>query len=297
MGKGPNIIPRIEELIAEIYLQNRGIGATNTRKELLEKMKEEGLDKNFSPGYPSVSSVSIRLKECKKNDKGRAPALKELDQPWNTGTLGDHNILPEALPHLMQIQASIRTKKNGEFLRVREAIWIARLFPVIVNNQVVKKMDTEDKNISLLAAAAPYARREEISELIGTILNTSDLDDALISGNIDLVYLQNLREMFKNQPVSPIPFSLESRGNKLAQSIHENLELTSDIPDFRTSGSYVEYAIWLQTFSGYEWWSTASKEKRKQLVIRLQDWVKNNEPDFSYKRPEEILEDIRCEDT
>ena len=103
MGKGPSITPEIRKLIAAIYLNNKAIGATNARKELLKEMEEKGLDKNFGPDYPDVSTVWKYLKNLRKNDEERSPELKELDEPWIFSALAKCPIAPESMPLVVSI--------------------------------------------------------------------------------------------------------------------------------------------------------------------------------------------------
>jgi hypothetical protein len=138
MAKGAYLTPDIKHLIGDIYLENRSLGPTKTREELLKRMKEKGLDKNFGPDYPSVSSVSLQLKKYKENDDERTPESKGLDKPWTFASLAEYPIAPEAIPIVISIYDKcwyetclIGCDMEDWLLTVREALWIGRLHKII----------------------------------------------------------------------------------------------------------------------------------------------------------------------
>jgi hypothetical protein len=156
MAKGPYLTPRIRKLIAHIYIENRAIRPTDARNKLLQKMKNEGLDKIFGPNFPGISTVSKELKAIRERDEARLHELKELDKPWNILSLKDHAISPEALSTVLILWFWTRENLDIEFT-IREAQWAARLYAVAKNVPI---------NFFSFAIRA-YASNEIVAELTG----------------------------------------------------------------------------------------------------------------------------------
>ena len=134
MAKGAYLTPRIKQLIAGVYLKNKAIGPSKAREELLKKMKEEELDKNFGPDFPSVSTVSKQLKECKEKDEERTPETQELDEIWSFGSLAKYPIPSEAIPLVLSIYEKCAMESNCSddwMPTIREVLWVARLHKIV----------------------------------------------------------------------------------------------------------------------------------------------------------------------
>jgi len=127
MPKGAYIPESIKRMVTEIYRNNRRIGPTKAREELLGKMKEDGLDKNFGPNFPGVSSVSKLLTEYRDNDEKRSHESKELDKPWRILDIAKYSIPPEILPTVVEAWGWTLAEQV-EPLSIREALWVARLY-------------------------------------------------------------------------------------------------------------------------------------------------------------------------
>lgn len=204
MGKGPNITPEISSLIASIYLKDKTIGPTEARKELLKKMKERGLDRNFGPNYPNVSTVSVYLKKFRKTDEERPLESRRLDKLWSLGSLVEYPMSCEALPTVMSIREKCAIQGGDYDLTIREALWIGRLHKIIElyqprhippdvrhilmsgkwENQdawpiskIPPKLLTEDL---VLDCAYYYAKMELLSEIEGESFDSGELDTAVM---------------------------------------------------------------------------------------------------------------------
>ncbi len=205
MAKGPYITQEIKRLISRIYLKDRAIGPSKGRKELLKEMKAKGLDRNFGPDYPSVSSVSIELKRCRKNDEERPLGSRRLDEPWSLGSLIEYPIPYEALPTVMSIREKCAIQGGDYDLTIREALWIGRLNKIIELYQpqhippdvrhilmsgkwenpedawpiskIPPKLLTEDV---VLDCAYYYAKMELLSEIEGESFDSGELDTAVM---------------------------------------------------------------------------------------------------------------------
>ncbi len=205
MGKGPNITPEIRSSIAAIYLKNRAVGPTEARKELLKEMKQRGLDRNFGPNYPNVSTVSVYLKKFKGNDEERSVESRRLDEPWSLGSLIEHPIPYEALPTVMSIRRKCAIQGGDYDLTIREALWIGRLHKIIELYQpghippdvrhilmsgkwkdpegawpiskIQPSLLTEDL---ILDCAYYYSKMELLSEIEGESFDSGELDTAVM---------------------------------------------------------------------------------------------------------------------
>jgi len=146
MAKGPYLTDRIRQMIAEIYHAEPQVKSGKAREKLLQRMKAEGLNETFGSNYPSRSTLSVELKSLREKNEARPPESKGLDQPWTIGSLSKYPIPPEALPIVMAIYRKAPTTsreitpegevayvmlENSRALTIREAQWIARLYKVI----------------------------------------------------------------------------------------------------------------------------------------------------------------------
>ncbi|MDP2932174.1 MAG: hypothetical protein Q8O05_06755 [Chloroflexota bacterium] len=149
MAQGALITLEIKELIAQIHLAHPDYGPTGLRRELLERMKEIGLDQNFGPDWPGVSAVGKVLANIRANLARRSPETKGIDALWSIGSLAQYPIPPEAL--LMVLRVSVeptdipvrvanwraRMDKDHEIFNftIRDALWAARLYKLFTDPQ------------------------------------------------------------------------------------------------------------------------------------------------------------------
>jgi len=178
MAKGPYLISRIKDILQEIYLANKQIKPTEARKDLLEVMKREGLNKIFGSTFPSPSTVSKELKKVRDKDAERPPALKELDKPWSIIAMPKHDIPPETLPVILKVWAYLEKNSDSEdrkewltkIMTIRVARWIARLYYVFMEQfggkQPLEPPLSSDDSLLLFVLAAEYAHLERIVELM-----------------------------------------------------------------------------------------------------------------------------------
>lgn len=137
MAKAPYLTPQIKQLIREIYRRDRQIRPVRARELLLKKMREQGLHEIFGSDYPSMSTVSNKLKEFRDKDGSRSPESKGLDEAWSLSSLPDYPMPPEALPVVASILEKCVAASGGGphydywCLTIREALWVARLYKVI----------------------------------------------------------------------------------------------------------------------------------------------------------------------
>ena len=208
MAKGPYLIPRIENILRDIYLANRQIKPKEARESLLEAMKREELDQTFGSNFPSISTVSKELKGLRDKDAARSPESKGLDAPWNVVAMAKYDIPPEVLPIILKLWSQIMEKAPElatEVLTIRIARWIGRLYYVFKEQMpLFLKGIPEDKRakadnwlIFLLLYAGLYAHHEKVIELVGYPSTYEDASalwwrDAELAGNEELA--DKLRE-------------------------------------------------------------------------------------------------------
>jgi len=204
-------------LIGDIYRKNRNLGPTKAREELLKRMKEKGLDKNYGPDYPSVSSVSLQLKKCKENDDKRTPESKELDKPWSIGSLSKYPIPPEAIPLVSSIyeKCLIAGLSTEWLLSIREALWIGRLYKILEiyhSRHILPRSSAEEEALLIKLGHLPkayqkikledlildwayaYSGWEELSEINGESLFNSDEIDGELMNSIFSYYGERRRD-------------------------------------------------------------------------------------------------------
>ena len=168
-GRGPKISDEVRRLIIGQAIhdsKNMPRRALAVRlQDLIEKMGE-------------ISPTEDTLAKMISEARNQLPS--ELDQPWSIGACAQYNIPPDIIPVLISLQ---KLKAPGEGdgvlgkITVREARWVARLFPVaepLVNKTFV---DDESRLWWLSVIVSSYVQRERVSEQMNEQYpNTSDLD-------------------------------------------------------------------------------------------------------------------------
>jgi len=134
MAKGYHLTPEVRKLITRIYLDHPSYGPTQIHKELLNRMKETGLDKKYGSDWPGISAVGKVVREIRTRDSARSPESKSLDEPWTFASLAEYPIAPEAIPLVASIYDKCLMEGNWTEewnLTIREALWIGRLHKII----------------------------------------------------------------------------------------------------------------------------------------------------------------------
>jgi len=168
-GRGPKISNEVRRLIIGQAIhdsKNMPRRALAVRlQDIIEKMGEIS---------PSEDTLVKMISEA----RNKQPS--ELDQPWSIGACDEYNIPPDIIPILISLQ-KLKDKDQGESrlwkMTIREARWVARLFPVA--EPLVNKAFTDEESslwwLSLIVSS--YMQRERVSEQMNEQYpNTSDLD-------------------------------------------------------------------------------------------------------------------------
>ncbi len=101
----------------------------------------------------------------------------ELDQPWHIGICTQYNILPDAIPEIIQFMKDKAGNEEGLLgqTTIREALWINRLYPTIKRLRSVT--DELTRAFWMHVIVSGYVLRERVSEQMSEQYpNTSDLD-------------------------------------------------------------------------------------------------------------------------
>jgi hypothetical protein len=183
MAKGAYLTPKIKGLIEQIYLEEKLIGPTKAREELLKRMKEEGLDKIFGPDFPSISSVSKEWKRCREWDEMRSSESKGLDEPWSIGASVEYGIPPEATKDLFDIwRFSLALDRP---ISIRQAKWIVHIRNLFYQSISTgnEYSDKVNRNLWLIRQSWLYSILERVSEIEEKHFDTTDLDAASFMPN------------------------------------------------------------------------------------------------------------------
>ena len=168
-GRGPNISSEVKRLIIGQAIhdsKNMPRRALAVRlHDLIERMGEIS---------PTEDTLARMISEA----RNKQPS--ELDQPWSIGACSQYNILPDIIPILIRLQKLKAIYDEGESpgnITIREARWVARLYPVAepVIDRLFKNEEGSLWWLSLIVNG--YVQRERVSEQMSEQYpNTSDLD-------------------------------------------------------------------------------------------------------------------------
>ena len=168
-GRGPNISSEVKRLIIGQAIhdsKNMPRRALAVRlHDLIERMGEIS---------PTEDTLARMISEA----RNKQPS--ELDQPWSIGACSQYNILPDIIPTLIRLQKLKAVYDEGEStgkITIREAQWVARLYPVAepVIDRLFKNEEGSLWWLSLIVNG--YVQRERVSEQMSEQYpNTSDLD-------------------------------------------------------------------------------------------------------------------------
>ncbi|MFH0768301.1 MAG: hypothetical protein V1932_01880, partial [Chloroflexota bacterium] len=155
-GRGPKISNEVRRLIIGQAIhdsKNMPRRALAVRlQDIIEKMGEIS---------PSEDTLVKMISEA----RNKQPS--ELDQPWSIGACDEYNIPPDIIPILISLQ-KLKDKDQGESrlwkMTIREARWVARLYPVAepVIDRLFKNEEGSLWWLSLIVNG--YVQRERVSE-------------------------------------------------------------------------------------------------------------------------------------
>jgi hypothetical protein len=303
MAKGPIITDEVKRIIAAVYDAHRDWSA---------KQVQFAVDKRLHGNGPKLSATQKELAKIRKTDEDRTPESKGLDEPWSLASSSinpEYELPPEVIPIVLEAKRIrsrfIKGQLRGHFgmqtayivhelremppecstaflenmdkpkqpLSVREAKWIARIY------YVLKDRVTPE---GIYYWAQFYADYEKACELAGITCNTSDMDNALVTGDF-YAYLYWLLEL-----------SATDEQKKEADDMDRN-EFGYILEDIELSQlGWTLYELWLNSIiHEAEKWPNLSIEEREDIVKRLRDWVLEQEPVEELSYPKELLEEVK----
>jgi hypothetical protein len=188
-----NLNEKAEKAVLEAFKEN----PNGTVKEIFDKVKKKLGNKPI--GMTSVQKILTRLKSF------------ELDRPWSIGACKKWNLPDNVIPALIIQQrhlynmaensvnileslpdwekktptekAKLKKQVHDSFtLSIRQALWFARLYPVV--SMLAKERypdDTNKQELVLSELSELYSLTDQFSELRGSEYpNTSTLDKTLL---------------------------------------------------------------------------------------------------------------------
>jgi len=242
-GRGPKIPNEVRQLIISQAIHD---SKTMPRRALAVRLQE--LIERMGEVSPTEDTLARMISEA----RNKQPS--ELEKPWNIGSCAQYNILPDIIPILIKIQklkaAEDKEGSLGE-ITIREARWIARLYPAA--EPLISKLAFGDDRrlLWLLFIADNYAQRERVSEQINEQYpNTSDLDrlyfasedflsdDALVSwwDAIPPEYQQTILDTIEEERTITHEDIKQHKGRPLSS---EEIKIIDDCFDIVKSGGLV----------------------------------------------------------
>ena len=272
MAKGPVITENIRQKIAVIYVDHPEWRAKEVEAELREELKDKA---------PGLSSVQKELGRIRTREAERSPEEEKLNRIWTIGDLALHEITPEAVRLLLLIQNQ-RGKELRAQLKVREALWVARLYAVRESGPI-----KQIRPLDLLASwGEAYALREKVCMISNTACDTSDLDEGL---------LKNIRRVNEKQADKAakelIEEFLESEGREDHEEYYNDAIALEEVMAMESeyfayalgdptseTGNLGLYRVILKALSEdtKERLFGLTTEQQKLFFMSLKKWIKDN---------------------
>jgi hypothetical protein len=242
-GRGPKIPNEVRQLIISQAIYD---SKTMPRRALAIRLQE--LIERMGEVSPTEDTLARMISEARNKQPN------ELEKPWSIGACSQYNIPSDIIPILIKIQKlKVVEDKEGSLgeITIREARWIARLYPAVEPLISKSAFDDDRKLLWLLFIADNYAQRERVSEQMNEQYpNTSDLDvlyfasedflsnDALVSwwDAIPPEYQQNILDAIEEERTITHEDIKQHKGRPLSS---EETKMIADCFDIVKSGGLV----------------------------------------------------------
>ena len=168
-GRGPKISNEVRQLIIGQAIHD---SKTMPRRALAVRLQD--LIERMGDVSPTEDTLARMISEA----RNKQPS--ELEKLWSVGACAHYNIPPGIIPILIRLQKlKVAGDEQDSFgkITIREARWVARLYPAA--EPVINKIFTneEEKLWWLSVIVNGYVQRERVSEQMNEQYpNTSDLD-------------------------------------------------------------------------------------------------------------------------
>jgi hypothetical protein len=212
-----------------------------------------------------------------------------LEQPWNLGILSQKPVAVngESLPLILKLQ--VEMKQLQKPITMRQAIWMDRLTPVIKSTRV------KDHKLVLYHWAAKYAIAEQIAGLLDNPLDTSELDDIVVTYPEEYVtypfwfkFLQErkgipeagvaLRNMIDYQVFLQHLEQKSDKDEKTLKTIDVLKGIIQEVEDIEVKARELDNRVSIDTWSKLESWAAKSRRLKNVLEVLKQEEAQNERP-------------------
>jgi hypothetical protein len=234
-GRPEKLTDELKREITRIRMTQKRWKAPAIQKELrlwlVQRIKEETtgrkvplsnelMDVQVEDRLPGISSIQKYLKDTIPSQYKELPE----DKPWTLESLKDKSIPPEALPAVLEVW--LRTRTELTHFTVREALWVARIYPLFTIK--IEKCETTYDIDNLKRVAKFYANEELLTE----VAKTSFFEFGGTRGILNL-YEEWKRTRFEPAVRSqlllpPIVVGQYPKDKSLAQQLHRTAELQGE---------------------------------------------------------------------
>ena len=126
-GHSKNIEDDVKDAILKVKKDNRDFSANQIRNHLLREHDKYGLEKEEIPQKRSIQKI-VAEKISNLRDMWASPQEKR----WTMGSLDHFPLFPDSLAMLLKMQSYWLENRHKPLSR-REAKWVSRLYPIILN--------------------------------------------------------------------------------------------------------------------------------------------------------------------
>ncbi|NQT71838.1 MAG: hypothetical protein HQ553_03585 [Chloroflexi bacterium] len=258
MSRAARISKEVRTAIWDEALKDRSI----SRLAVAAKLKSiiEGM------GERSPKTDTL-LKEISKARNQQIPDSE--DQPWSFGTLKEHPLAPDALPHVHRVWRY--SLANGYLMTIRHARWVAQLHCL------------ESNTITLWELALVYASREQTCASLRQPFDTLELDTSMMQGVWESETAKYVGRPYVGRGSSN-HFNVldEDTLREIVSEAEEPLFDKSFAEDamlmpFGTLGlaeeATIVYSLWLKHIQKGPHWQQLKDKKKVTIITELRYWI------------------------
>ena len=169
MARGRIMTDQEKKILSDVILKNQDSPAKTIRKEFRERLK--AINPDIDNEWPGIRLIQKEATTTKR--KIRQNIRKRLDEPWSLGCITDDLIAekldtPDVVPLLLEIQEHkwrFAHDPSTEYLSIREAFWISKLYKVILSPELKIRCLENDAKSLLCKWASIYATEQRLYEI------------------------------------------------------------------------------------------------------------------------------------
>jgi len=233
---------------------------------------------------PARSTVEKEVSRVRSAAKKAGKDRKPLGVPWVLGAAMEREMTAEAIAAVVPVWRLTKLYLGEEVpLTFRECKWVTILHTLVEDTRNLRNWSLE------------YSLRQLTCEMTKTPLDTSDLDDAVLLGPWGFYTARQVGHVKTGdspaglgwmypEPPKPAAHSTIKVVQAMEMILGKQLQPgTSDaekLPALASTNPCEEalrvYALWLQHLSRGPRWNTLSTGRRRDIILRLRQWVKEN---------------------